>query len=131
MRIYFNTSALSRPFDDLSSARTRLEAEAVVALLEGVENESREWIGADYLDFEVTQDPDRERVGRLQSLMALVKRRVQTSHAVASRARELERVGLRGLDAPRKMVSMLRAKAPTSLRSAVMNGAPSASASAA
>jgi predicted nucleic acid-binding protein len=33
MRVYFNTSALSRSFDDLSSTRVRLEADAVVALV--------------------------------------------------------------------------------------------------
>ena len=99
MRIYLNTSALSRPFDDLSSTRVRLEAEAVVALMEGVESGALEWIGGDYLDFEVGQDPDRERVQRLSRLLGLVARRVEMSEALISRARELEKVGLRGLDA--------------------------------
>jgi len=36
MRVYFNTSALNRPLDDLSSERVRLEAEAVVGLLAAV-----------------------------------------------------------------------------------------------
>jgi hypothetical protein len=93
MRIYFNTSALSRPFDDLSSPRTRVEAEAVVALLEAAERGTLEWIGSEYLDFEITQDPDRARIQRLQSLMALVRTRVEMSQAIARRARELERVG--------------------------------------
>src|SRR3990167_3161760 len=38
MRVYFNTSALNRPLDDLSSERVRLEAEAVVGLLAAVES---------------------------------------------------------------------------------------------
>jgi hypothetical protein len=38
MRVYFNTSALNRPLDDLSSERVRMEAEAVVALLAAVED---------------------------------------------------------------------------------------------
>ena len=38
MRVYFNTSALNRPLDDLSSERVRIEAEAVVALLAAVED---------------------------------------------------------------------------------------------
>jgi hypothetical protein len=33
MRLYFNTSALNRPLDDLASERVRIEAEAMVALL--------------------------------------------------------------------------------------------------
>src|SRR3972149_5217344 len=41
MRVYFNTSALNRPLDDLSSERVRLEAEAVVGLLAAVEARAR------------------------------------------------------------------------------------------
>ncbi len=37
MRIYFNTSALNRPFDDLSVAKVRTEAEAVLLLVAEVE----------------------------------------------------------------------------------------------
>ena len=98
-RVYFNTSALNRPFDDMASGRTRLEAEAVGALLDDVEGGALEWVGSEYLDFEVTQDPDRERVRRVQGLLNLVKRRVALSGAVLSRARELEQLGFRGLDA--------------------------------
>jgi hypothetical protein len=36
VRIYFNTSALNRPFDDQSSERVRLEADAVAAILAAV-----------------------------------------------------------------------------------------------
>lgn len=99
MRVYFNTSALNRPFDDLSSERVRLEAEAVVTLLAAVEDGALEWVGSEYLDFEVSQDPDRERVRRLSSLLGLAATRVETSDAVAERARALERFRLRGLDA--------------------------------
>ena len=99
MRIYINTSALNRPFDDLSSEHVRLEAEALVAILAAVEDGAIEWIGSEYLDFEVDQDPDRERVGRVRSLLGLVGTRVRTSVALADRARALERLGLRGLDA--------------------------------
>lgn len=99
MRVYFNTSALNRPFDDLSSERVRLEAEAMVALLAAVEDGALEWVGSEYLDFEVSQDPDRERVRRLSGLIGLAATRVETSDAVAERARALERLKLRGLDA--------------------------------
>lgn len=99
MRVYFNTSALNRPFDNLSSERVRLEAEAVVTLLAAVEDGALEWVGSEYLEFEVSQDPDRERVRRLSSLLGLAATRVETSDAVAERARALERFRLRGLDA--------------------------------
>jgi predicted nucleic acid-binding protein len=99
MRVYFNTSALNRPLDDLSSERVRIEAEAVVALLAAVEDGTVDWIGSEYLDFEVEQDPDDERVRRVQSLLVLARMHVSASDAVADRARALERLGLRGLDA--------------------------------
>jgi len=41
-----DTSALNRPFDDLSSERVRVEAEALVALLAAVEDKVLEWIGS-------------------------------------------------------------------------------------
>ena len=99
MRVYFNTSALNRPLDDLSSERVRLEAEAVVGLLAAVESGRVDWVGSAYLDFEVDQDPDAERVKRVRSLLRLVSKSVAASRAVAARARDLERVGFRGLDA--------------------------------
>jgi predicted nucleic acid-binding protein len=99
MRIYLNTSALNRPLDDLSAERVRVEAEAMVALLAAIEDGTVEWIGSEYLDFEVGQDPDDERVKRVRSLLALVRTRVPASGAVVRRARAIERVGLRGLDA--------------------------------
>ena len=99
MRVYFNTSALNRPLDALSSERVRLEAEAVVAVLAAIEDGVLEWIGSEYLDFEIAQDPDRERVRRVIGLLSLVGRRVEMSDAVVERARALEGLGLRGLDA--------------------------------
>jgi hypothetical protein len=99
MRIYFNTSALNRSLDDLSSGRVRLEAEAVVGLLAAVESGRVDWVGSAYLDFEVEQDPDGERVRRVRSLLRLVHTRVPASSAVAVRAGARERAGVRGLDA--------------------------------
>ena len=99
MRVYFNTSALNRPLDALSSDRVRLEAEAVVAILAAVEDGVLEWVGSEYLDFEIGQDPDRERVRRVTGLLSLVGPRVEMSDPVVERARALERFGLRGLDA--------------------------------
>ena len=89
MRVYFNTSALNRPLDDLSSERVRMEAEAVVALLAAVEDGT----------IEVEQDPDAARVRRVRGLLVGAHMRVPASDAVADRARALERLGLRGLDA--------------------------------
>src|SRR2546427_10159245 len=98
MRIYLNTSALNRPLDDLTSERVRVEAEAVVALLAAIEDGIVGWIGSEYLDFEVEQDPDRERVKRVRSLLALVRRRIPASEAAATRAPAIQRGWFRWLE---------------------------------
>jgi hypothetical protein len=95
MRVYLNTSALNRPFDNLSSERVRLE----VTLLAAVEDGALTWVGSEYLEFEVAQNPDRERATRIEDLLGHASTRVGTTEAVAGRARALERFGLRGLDA--------------------------------
>ena len=56
---------LNRPLDDIPPERVRLEAEAVVTLLPAVEDGQVDWIGSAYLDLEVEQDADSERVRRV------------------------------------------------------------------
>ena len=99
LRIYLNTSALNRPFDDLSSERVRTEAEAVVAILSAVESGRVRWFSSEYLEFEVGQNPDGDRARRVRELLALARGPVKLTAALAARARELEQHGLRGLDA--------------------------------
>ena len=99
MRLYLNTSALNRPFDDMSSERVRLEAEAVVSLLSAAESGRAELISSEFLEFEIAQNPDRERAVRVASVLTTFRSRVPISPRLAARARELEQFGLRGLDA--------------------------------
>jgi predicted nucleic acid-binding protein len=99
VRIYLNTSALNRPFDDLSVAKVRIEAEAVLLLVAEIEAGRAELVSSEYLLFEVTQTPDADRARRVMTLVRLSKTLVNASPAVVSRAHGLERLGLRGLDA--------------------------------
>jgi predicted nucleic acid-binding protein len=99
VRFYMNTSAWNRPFDDLSSPRVRLEADAVASLVAAAEDGRLDLVTSDYVDFEVSQNPDPERAGRVRQILARCVSRVDVTEAVAARARELEQTGLRGLDA--------------------------------
>jgi predicted nucleic acid-binding protein len=99
MRIYLNTSALNRPFDDLSSPRVRREADAIAAVLAAVDEGRVELIGSEYLDFEIGQTPDQERARRVWALLRGMALRVTITPRVAARARAIERFGFRGLDA--------------------------------
>jgi hypothetical protein len=99
LRIYLNTSALNRPFDDLSSERVRLEADAVAALLAAIEAGRIELVGSEYLDFEISQTPDPERAYRVRALLRGMRAHVRISPSVVARAHALEKLGFRGLDA--------------------------------
>ena len=91
MRVYFNTSALNRPLDDLTSDRVRLEAEAVVGLLAAVESRRLDWIGSEYLDFEVEQDPDRMIQKAMRARADLQVRLVTPPEALALASRRRSR----------------------------------------
>ncbi len=94
-----NTSAWNRPFDDQSSERVRLEAQAIVAILSAAEARRIDIVGSEYLDFEVGQTPDLERAKRVAELVKLVRIKAKLSPGLAHRARNLRDLGLRGLDA--------------------------------
>jgi predicted nucleic acid-binding protein len=99
VRIYLNTSALNRPFDDLSVAKVRADAEAVLLLVAEIEAGRAELVSSEYLLFEVTQTSDADRAHRVMTLVRLAKTLVKSSPATVSRAQVLERLSLRGLDA--------------------------------
>ncbi len=98
-RVYFDTCALNRPFDDQSQARIRLETEAVEHLLRAVDEGRLEWVSSDVVLFEVARTPDEVR---RESLLALVRRAgfiIPLSDGIGRRARELREEGLKDLDA--------------------------------
>jgi len=99
VRVYLNTSALNRPFDDLSVARVRFEAEAVRLLIAALEAGEAELVSSEYLTFEVGQTPDADRVHRVTTILRLASRVVGMSPSLLLRARALATFGLRGLDA--------------------------------
>lgn len=98
-KIYVDTCALNRPFDDQAQASIRLEAEAVEHLLRAVGGGTLEWILSDVIVFEVSKCPDEERRERLKTLYQKARHRVPLSEAVSRRARSLRTQGLRDLDA--------------------------------
>lgn len=98
-RVYFDTPALNRPFDDQAQSRIRLEAEAVEHLLRAVGEGTPEWVLSDIVLFEVRKCPDEERREMLGLLSREATDRVVLSEAVGRRARELRAQGLRDLDA--------------------------------
>ena len=59
MKIYLDTSCLNRPFDDQRQLRVRLEAEAVIYILEQIDNTHWKEISSEMVDIELAAIMDK------------------------------------------------------------------------
>jgi len=57
-RIYLDACCLNRPFDNQTQERIRLESEAVLLILNRLQQCQAEWIGSGVLEFELRHVPD-------------------------------------------------------------------------
>jgi len=98
-RIYMDVCCLNRPFDDLEQERIRLEAEAILWILQRCQN--REWslVNSDALEFELEKTPNREKAKQVASLLGLAQTRIDSSQVIESRAEALISMGFKLYDA--------------------------------
>lgn len=98
MRIYLDVCCINRPFDDQTEERIRMESEAVLAILKRCLSE---WtlIGSEAIDYEISKIPDVERRGKAERISSISREKVTVDESIVSRAREIEREGLRPMDA--------------------------------
>ncbi|HAA32107.1 MAG TPA: hypothetical protein DCE56_35915 [Cyanobacteria bacterium UBA8553] len=96
--IYLDVCCLNRPFDDLTQERIRLEAEAVLLILNRCQSGRLELLGSEAIDFEIARIPDADRRQRVLALASLVTSRIAVSEAIENRARELQEQGFHSLD---------------------------------
>ena len=99
MRVYLDTCAIQRPLDDLSQLRVRLEADAVIALIELCEAGALELVASSAHDIENGQNPYPDRHAHAADVIAVAQVFAETTAAVAERAGTYARSGLRRLDA--------------------------------
>jgi predicted nucleic acid-binding protein len=99
MKIYLDACCLNRPFDDQSQNRVRIEAEAVLSILEMAQSGALEIIGSDIIDDELSQMPDSERLEKIKLLLSLASSHGSLTSAVERRATELEKWNILSLDA--------------------------------
>jgi hypothetical protein len=73
MKIYIDVCCLNRPFDDQTQDRIRLETEAVVLVLEHVEDGEWDLIGSDVMRFEIGRIQDTIRRRRAETLFDAIR----------------------------------------------------------
>ena len=100
MRLYLDACCLNRPFDDKSQLRVHLESEAVLAIIERVEEGRWTLVSSAALEFELERIPDPQRRARTQRLLSAAQEHAAIGSAESARAENLRRAcGMHALDA--------------------------------
>lgn len=98
MIFYFDVSSLNRPFDDQSQPRIRLEAEAVIFLLQQVDQGIHHHVSSEMVVLEINAAGGELR----RKIMAMLPKSsdiIPLSDAIFRRAAELQKLGLKAADA--------------------------------
>jgi predicted nucleic acid-binding protein len=98
-RVYLDTSAYNRPFDDQTQPKIFLETQAVVIILQMVEAKTVELISSSVLEYENSRNPYPIKQEAMSRCLQLAKLRQEVDEAIRQRAEELEQNGLKAVDA--------------------------------
>ena len=102
MKIYLDNCCFNRPFDDQSSMRVKLEAEAKLYIQEKVINGELQLVWSYILEFENMQNPFVERRNVITEWEKIAVDKILGTKNVVSRASKIAQLGLN-----QKMHSML------------------------
>ena len=98
-KIYLDVCCLNRPFDDQSQTRIRLEAQAVLAILDRIAEGTWELVTSDAVDLEIERSSDKERSKRVRILAGTANRTVTIEAVQMQRVRQLAAPGFHAFDA--------------------------------
>jgi predicted nucleic acid-binding protein len=98
MKIYLDNCALQRPLDDQSYLRIRLEAEAVVEIIELVEAGDLVLLNSAVLEYELQKCADLGRVEYGMEVLSLASDRIRLSDRMVRRAKRFQGLGMEGID---------------------------------
>ncbi len=99
VKIYLDVSCLNRPFDDQSQVRIRLEAEAVLLILEQLDAGAWEHLSSGMATIEIEAIPDAERAHPRRLLLPGEKSILKLTQPIWERGAEVEGLGFRPADA--------------------------------
>lgn len=99
MKLYLDTSALNRPFDDQSQPKISLETQAISFILQAIHNGQLELINSAALEYENSRNTNPERQAAVSHYLQLAQHIQLVDKAISQRATELENRGIKPLDA--------------------------------
>ncbi len=97
--IYADVCCLNRPLDELQQSRIRLEAEAIISILQKCQEGEWVLLNSDALEFEISKNPDSFKKEQLESILSVAASQLSSSKAIELRAEELMQLGFKFYDA--------------------------------
>ena len=98
MRIYMDVCCLCRPFDDLENRKVRLEAEAILEILDRC-NRDWELVGSVVIDDEIALITDIEKRLKVEQKLGLISEYIELNEAIFSQVPHYQKAGLKLFDA--------------------------------
>ncbi|MBD2092031.1 PIN domain-containing protein [Microcoleus sp. FACHB-1515] len=98
-KVYLDTSTYNRPFDDQTQPKIFLETQAVIIILQMVEVKAFELISSFVLEYENSRNPYPIKQEAMNRYLQLADLRQEVDEAIRKRAEELEKDGLKAIDA--------------------------------
>jgi predicted nucleic acid-binding protein len=98
-KLYLDVCCYNRPFDDQRADTIRLEAEAVIRIINHVQMNEYEVVGSEVIDYEIELMDNPLKKGKVKELSRIWKQRVEVAEAVIERAAEISLLGFGAYDA--------------------------------
>jgi predicted nucleic acid-binding protein len=98
-KIYLDTSAYNRPFDDQTQPKIFLEAQAVAIILQMIETELFELVSSSVLEYENSRNPYPIKQEAMNRSLKMAQLRQEVNEPIQQRAEQLEHNGLKAIDA--------------------------------
>lgn len=99
MKIYLDSCCLNRPFDDLRADVVRMEAEAVVSIIDRCEDGEWKFYSSDVLLDELERNPHLDRKQKAFILYRSAKGHIDITADIVARAKQLEKAKIGPYDA--------------------------------
>jgi hypothetical protein len=96
---YLDLCGLNRPFDEQHQPRVRLEAEAVLGLIQLAILGELRWVTSDALELESSRNADADRCAEVGVLLGTATSKVAVGPQERQRGRELQALGFKAFDA--------------------------------
>lgn len=98
-KVYLDTSAYNRPFDDQTQPKIFLETQAVIVIFQAIRAQAIELTSSSVLEYENSRNPDSVKQEAMSQYLQMAQSYSELNEAIRQRGQQLEHNGLKAIDA--------------------------------